>query len=88
MATAPQPTLPADSIGWCMPKKAQRGYSTTAEVHNALRTIAWSDRTTIAETLEAALLALISQRIAQKKQVSLDMLNLYLQSSGVQVVVQ
>lgn len=67
-------------------KRTQRGYSTTNQIHEALQFMAVADNQTIAHELELAVLALIAQRIAQQKQVSLEMLNLYLYSSGVQVV--
>lgn len=69
-----------------MASKTQRGYSTTDQIHGALKFMAETDSQSIAHELELAVLALIAQRIAQKKQVSLEMLNLYLYSSGVQVV--
>lgn len=71
-----------------MASKTQRGYSTKDQIHEALKFMAVADNQTIAHELELAVLALIAQRIAQKKQVSLEMLNLYLYSSGVQVVAQ
>lgn len=71
-----------------MTKRTQRGYSTNDQIHSALRFMAVADDQSIAHELEQAVLNLIAQRIAQKKPVSLDMLNLYLQNTGVQVVVQ
>ncbi|WP_421832085.1 hypothetical protein [Limnobacter sp.] len=67
-------------------KRTQRGYSVNDQIHEALKSMAETDNQSIAHELELAVLALIAQRIAQKKQVSLKMLNLYLYSSGVQVV--
>ena len=67
-------------------KRTQRGYSVNDQIHEALKFMAVADNQTIAHEMEQAVLSLIAQRIAQKKQVSLEMLNLYLYSSGVQVV--
>ncbi|MFN4044998.1 hypothetical protein [Limnobacter sp.] len=67
-------------------KRTQRGYSVNDQIHEALKSMAETDNQSIAHELELAVLALIAQRIAQRKQVSLKMLNLYLYSSGVQVV--
>lgn len=68
-------------------KRTQRGYSVTDPVHTALQAMAVADGQTIANELESAVLALIGQRIASGKPVSLEMLNLYLLSTGVQLVV-
>ena len=67
-------------------KKTQRGYSVRNETHQALLAMAQADGQTIAYELESAVLALIGQRIATGKPVSLGSLNWYLNKTGVKIV--
>lgn len=67
-------------------KRTQRGYSVTDAAHQALLAMAQADGQTIANELERAVLALIGQRIATGKPVSLDSLNWYLNKTGVKIV--
>ena len=67
-------------------KRTQRGYSTNNQVHKALQAMATADNQSIAHELELAVLALIAQRIATGKPVSLDSLNWYLNKTGVKII--